>query len=204
MPEVRIVPPKLEIGKSKKARVRYFCRVLGAYYATKGYAVSREVGLPHFYEVTAGKGRGETKALSKQRADFMAINKAMEVVIVETKSCLADFTSDKKWRNYLEHCGKFYFAADEETAPKIAERLHAEGQDYVGVISISLNPEPLVLLDNMTFLRPAKKRIQLVPTNFLLWQMAARSSGFNRTGNLRNGNVFEDKAQPAELMRVMR
>lgn len=54
-------------------------------------------------EYTLGNGR---------RADILAIDGAGQVVIVEIKSSRADFAADRKWRDYLEYCDRFYFAVE--------------------------------------------------------------------------------------------
>jgi len=46
----------------------------------------------------------------KRRADIVALNNAGEIVIVEIKSCRADFRSDQKWPDYLNFCDRFFFA----------------------------------------------------------------------------------------------
>lgn len=191
-----IIAPRLFTGNDKKGRVRYLCRILGTYYADKKYAVCREVGLPLYHgdEIVPG--------FTNQRADFIAINKKWEVVIVETKSCFADFASDKKWKGYLQHCDRFYFAADEDTAQKIVDRLDADDEQGVGVIAISLNSRPAAILDNIAWICPARKHVRTTPVNLLLWQMAARASGFGFGAVLHKGNVFEDAPAPTETMRI--
>lgn len=47
------------------------------------------------------------------RVDVMALG-PKEVWIVECKSGRADFTSDRKWRNYLEWSDRFFWAVDAE------------------------------------------------------------------------------------------
>lgn len=46
----------------------------------------------------------------KRRADIVALNDAGEIIIVEVKSCRADFRADQKWPEYLEFCDRFFFA----------------------------------------------------------------------------------------------
>jgi hypothetical protein len=46
----------------------------------------------------------------KRRADIVALNDAGEIVIVEIKSCRADFRADQKWPDYLDFCDRFFFA----------------------------------------------------------------------------------------------
>lgn len=47
---------------------------------------------------------------AKRRADIVALNDAGEFVIVEIKSCRADFRTDQKWPEYLDFCDRFFFA----------------------------------------------------------------------------------------------
>jgi hypothetical protein len=58
-----------------------------------GYAPLTEVGLPN--------GR---------RADLMALGPKGELVIVEVKSSLEDYRTDRKWGEYMPYCDAFYFA----------------------------------------------------------------------------------------------
>lgn len=46
------------------------------------------------------------------RVDVMALGPRGEVWIVECKSGRADFTSDRKWQNYLEWSDRFFWAVD--------------------------------------------------------------------------------------------
>ena len=47
-----------------------------------------------------------------RRTDLMALTPKGELWIIEIKSGLVDFQTDKKWRSYLEYCDRFYFAVD--------------------------------------------------------------------------------------------
>ncbi|MCU0840019.1 MAG: MmcB family DNA repair protein [Rhodospirillales bacterium] len=53
----------------------------------------------------------EVTLASGNRADVLAIGRSGELFIVEIKSSLADFRSDRKWPNYCDYCDRFYFAA---------------------------------------------------------------------------------------------
>ena len=55
----------------------------------------------------------EFRLASGRRADVLAVDEAGRVVIVEVKSCVADFRSDQKWPEYRDWCDAFYFAVDE-------------------------------------------------------------------------------------------
>ena len=79
-------------------------------------------------EVTALLARGVTRMLSEhglasllevplangRRADIMAINGPGQVWIIETKSCVEDFTVDSKWPDYIDYCDRFFFAVTED------------------------------------------------------------------------------------------
>jgi hypothetical protein len=54
----------------------------------------------------------EITLASGHRADVLALGRSGEVCIVEIKSSLADFRSDRKWPNYCDFCDRFYFATD--------------------------------------------------------------------------------------------
>lgn len=62
-----------------------------------GYAPLAEVCLPN--------GR---------RADIMALGRKGEIFIVEVKSSLEDFRTDRKWGEYLPYCDAFAFAVAPE------------------------------------------------------------------------------------------
>jgi hypothetical protein len=60
-------------------------------------------------ELPLGNGR---------RADLAAIDRAGAIILVEVKSCRADFRADRKWREYLDYCDRFYFAVG-SAAPQL-------------------------------------------------------------------------------------
>ena len=62
-----------------------------------------DMGFSPALEVTLDNGR---------RADVLAVDRKGRLAIVEVKSSIADFQSDRKWPDYLDHCDLFYFAVD--------------------------------------------------------------------------------------------
>jgi hypothetical protein len=50
-----------------------------------------------------------------RRADIVAVNRDGEVLIVEVKSCAADFRADRKWRDYAASCDRLYFDISGQT-----------------------------------------------------------------------------------------
>jgi hypothetical protein len=45
-----------------------------------------------------------------RRADLVALDRAGLITLVEVKASRADFLADRKWRDYLDFCDRFYFA----------------------------------------------------------------------------------------------
>lgn len=80
-------PPDTLVGAA--AICRGVCRAL----AEAGYAT--------LTEVTLATGR---------RVDVMALDRRGEILVVEIKSSVADFRSDRKWQDYLAFCDRFAFA----------------------------------------------------------------------------------------------
>ena len=52
----------------------------------------------------------EFPLVSGRRADILALGKTGELVIIEIKSSVADFRSDRKWASYREFADRLYFA----------------------------------------------------------------------------------------------
>jgi hypothetical protein len=72
-----------------KDLARGLCRAL----AQRGFATLTEVPLA-----------------SGRRADVLALGREGELVIIEIKSSVADFKSDRKWPEYRQFCDRLYFA----------------------------------------------------------------------------------------------
>jgi hypothetical protein len=80
-------------GRGTSDRVtRGVCRML----ADSGYGTLKE------FRLTSGR-----------RVDVMGMNDDGEFVIVEVKISVEDFRGDRKWREYLPYCDRFYFAVPE-------------------------------------------------------------------------------------------
>lgn len=54
-----------------------------------------------------------------RRADLMAIADSGEIWIVEIKSSLEDYRSDRKWPEYRAYCDRLFFAIPTGMAPEI-------------------------------------------------------------------------------------
>jgi hypothetical protein len=49
-----------------------------------------------------------------RRADIMALGPRGQIAVVEVKSGVEDFRTDRKWRDYLAYCDAFFFAVAPE------------------------------------------------------------------------------------------
>lgn len=101
MPDAREIPKTL-------------CRGVARALAQRGFAVLSEVPL--------ADGR---------RADLMALGRDGALLIVEIKSSVADFRSDRKWPDYRQWCDRIYFAVDvnfpQELIPMDCGLIQADG-----------------------------------------------------------------------------
>ncbi len=76
------------------------------------------------------------------RVDVMALGPGGEIWVVECKSGLADYAADRKWRDYLPWCERFFWAVGPDFPQEI---LPTEGgliaaDDYGGEI-LRMGPE---------------------------------------------------------------
>lgn len=73
---------------------------------------------------------------NRLRADVIANTIKGTIVIVETKSCFSDLTTDKKYLGYLDYCDRFYLAVTEKTFSFIKKRNYdIDPRVYVLVMS---------------------------------------------------------------------
>jgi hypothetical protein len=89
MPENSVMPEGRDIALS-------LCRGVMRALAQRGFTTLSEVPL--------ADGR---------RADIMALGRDGTLLIVEIKSSVADFRSDRKWPEYRQWCDRLYFAVSE-------------------------------------------------------------------------------------------
>lgn len=133
-------------------------------------------------EVAVGVARGVIRLLATmkisaltemplrngRRVDVMGVMPDGRVTVVEIKSSVADFRSDRKWSEYLEFCDFFYFAVPEDFPNEILPAAPGliVADRYHGVI---LRPAPEVQMNgtrrrNVTlrFARAAADRLARV------------------------------------------
>lgn len=76
-----------------------------AYFNRKRYAV--------FHEVVLRSWRTGLR-VRECRADVVALNTRGDIVVVEVKSCTADYASDTKWEHYFSYANYVYFCIPPE------------------------------------------------------------------------------------------
>lgn len=92
-------------NSSAKTKNNQITNYLSAEKITKAVAgFFQEMGDATLSEFTLKTGR---------RVDLIALSRSQHITIVEVKSSLTDFSSDKKWQNYLDWADQFYFAVAE-------------------------------------------------------------------------------------------
>lgn len=89
MNDVIAVPGPGNLSPAARLTTRGVCRHLA------------DRGMASVTEVTLATGR---------RVDVMAMGGDGAILVVEVKSCAADFQADGKWWEYLEYCDAFSFA----------------------------------------------------------------------------------------------
>ncbi|MEO9823765.1 MAG: MmcB family DNA repair protein [Paracoccaceae bacterium] len=88
------------------------------------------------------------------RVDVMALGPKSEIWIIECKSSRVDFTSDCKWRGYLEWCDRYFWAVDEDFP---TELLPAE----TGLIIADQYDAELVRMGDESKLAPARRKVMV-------------------------------------------
>lgn len=77
--------------------------------------------------------------LSGRRADVLAIGGGYGITIVEVKSSVSDFNTDKKWTDYLKVCDVFYFCSDKKTIAHIDQSIKGhEKEKKIGLMACDL------------------------------------------------------------------
>ena len=176
-----------------KSKVLTMQKTIARYFSNKNYAVARECGIPTIKTDSRTGKEYVCFYYGNRRADIIAINKKKEVVIVETKSSKQDFNTDKKWKEYLRCCHKFYFAAlTEEVADHICSKLKEEGMHkQVGLILFLREPKGY-WDTGLRFLNGARRR-DCDQADEIVMRMVFRLSPFSMGKYV--GSCFEDKMQ---------
>jgi hypothetical protein len=77
---------------------------------TRGQSLAR--GVARHFSSLGWVSIEELAPVRGLRVDVMALGPKDEIWVIECKSNLADFRSDRKWGRYLEWCDRFFWAVD--------------------------------------------------------------------------------------------
>ena len=78
--------------------------------ALDGIAQQIARGVSRYFRALNKAVLAEMPLADGRRCDIMALGEKGDIVIVEIKSCIADFRADGKWPDYRQWCDRFYFA----------------------------------------------------------------------------------------------
>lgn len=129
-----------------------------------------ERGVLRVLEAWGYAGLAEFPLASGRRADIAAIHASGEIAIVEIKSCLQDFRTDRKWTQYAEFCDRFFFAVSDafprEVIPDGPGLIIADG--FGGAVLREPGVHPLAPARRkavtLRFARLAASRLMRLPT----------------------------------------
>ena len=88
------------------------------------------------------------------RVDVMALGPKGEVWVIECKSGVADFRSDRKWQGYLDWCDRFFWAVDAD----FPTELLPEG---TGLILADPYDAEIIRMGPETPLAPARRKVMV-------------------------------------------
>ena len=88
------------------------------------------------------------------RVDVMALGPKGEIWVVECKSSRADFTSDSKWRGYLDWCDRFFWAVDEAFPTDLLP-------DGTGLLIADAYDAEILRMAPETRLAPARRKVMV-------------------------------------------
>lgn len=126
------------------------------------------------FPVAADVARGVTRLFCRQdqfaicemplsngrRADLMAIDARGGLTIVEIKVTRPDLLGDSKWRDYLDHCDRFFWAVPPSLAAILEEERYLPG--HAGLIVADRYDAAVVRNAVDRPLAPARRKAELL------------------------------------------
>lgn len=146
--------PKVQLAASYPSEADRLKDAVGQYYTSKRHAVHLEVGL-------CKRGR--------LRADVLTVTMGSQITLLEVKSSVADFKSDKKYTKYLQFCDKMYFVVSTEVYEKIKDLIPSS----IGVIAVYPSGLPRVKRRAVTQELTVEQRLAIITR--LAYKSADRS-----------------------------
>lgn len=153
---------------TRKETAQAITKGVVTYYAKKGWGVNTELGL-----CKSGK----------LRADVLAMAFKGYIVIVETKSCVADFVSDSKCKRYMKFCNQFYFAFTPDVWAKLEPRV-----EFPPTVGVMVCPPG----GKITIVKKSKRREIAESTVYRVALRAAyRGAQYRCLADVHNGGRFK-------------
>lgn len=141
---------------NRKEATQYITCTVRDYLKSHGYSVYLELGV---------------ETLGSRRADVLALNHEPELLLVEVKSCAADWRQDTKWMEYVDSCNRMYLAiSDKFYRSKVGkDAVEAMRDKGCGVMVINKDAETLKVK-----VKAVRREIESNHLQFLLTRMAYR------------------------------
>lgn len=142
-----------------------------SYFLKKGYACFSELGV---------------NSWGKLRADVLCLNLKCHIVLCEIKSSVQDYTTDNKWKGYLEYCNKMYFIFTEQVYEKLKPKLEKDLKGTgVGVLVLD------TISGYLKAVAPASERKMLGKTKKNIVVRMAWRNGVSKRTNKRTRTFIE-------------
>lgn len=159
---------------SRKETTKGLIKATNSYLLKKGFSIYNEIGVV---------------AWGRRRADVLALNLKGDIVLAETKSCVADYTSDRKWHSYLPCCNKMWFCFTEPTFAVLRDSAMPVFREH-GVGVLLLSPQTGYLYSALSArYRPMDGKTK----KSVVLRMAWRNGEVNKRTNRRT-RVFLDQS----------
>ena len=142
--------------------------------AATGYWSKRTFGVYHELGVSSW---------GKLKADVVAVNRKGHIVIVEVKSCWADFHTDHKYHKYLPYCNQFYFVFTDTLWASHSDRIVLPRECGVLVLSSTTGLVEAVRPSTNRKMEPSVKKDMVL-------RMAWRAATYSKYQGTRRTRVF--------------
>ena len=127
------------------------------------------------------------EAWGKLRADLLALSWKKEVVIVEVKSCKADFMTDRKYHRYLPFCHRMYFMIHHSDTGWMDK--HVPKLKDLGIGILVLKPNGYVSV----YKNAAKRKVEESILDNLILRMAWRGAQFSKRNTPRRVRLYVEE-----------
>ena len=160
----------MTIVSVRKETTNALKRAASFYLVKRKYGVNSEIGLLRW---------------GKYKADLLAVSLYGHVVIVEIKSCLQDYRTDKKHLEYLKYCNQMYICVTKSTYEKI--KTHVDPEVGLLVLNSTVGSKNYGYVEVKR--RASNRDIDRKTVDSLILRMAWRNAEFNKRNTPRRQRV---------------